>query len=417
MKYIFLLIVFSSMLFASSPKCEYATLNNGIKVIFVKVGENPVISSTVVVKTGLKYESKEINGISHLLEHLMFNGTEKRSQRQLYDDFDLIGCYNNASTSDHYTAYYVLTTRESFEKGVEIQSDMLFHSIIPPNKINKEKGIVIEEIRKDRMSPMFYEEMAFRKAVFKGTPYEMKVIGNEASVKSLKRDTIWKYYKKYYSPENVVILIAGDFNKKEVLGYLNKYFGSVKPVKIEKKKWEIKWDKDFEQVDEPRLPYNVFYFVIKGVKANSRNFPFQECYADLFDASLTKSLMNIDPQASVSTDYTDDYGLIKVRVKVKSLKEAQKVKQIVEGLIKKPDFLKEEKLKEYKISTKADTLFALERPHFYGMLQAPFIAAGCTDLIFYNKVNLAGLKSFAEKVKNFDKKALYIEGKKNEKKN
>ncbi len=417
MKYLAVLFLFPVLIFASPLKCEHATLNNGIKVIFVKVSENPVISSTVVVKVGLKHENKGINGISHLLEHLMFNGTEKRTQRQLYDDFDLIGCYNNASTSDHYTAYYILTTKENFEKGIEIQSDMIFHSIIPANKIDKEKGIVVEEIRKDRMSPMFYEEMAFRKAVFKGTPYEMKVIGTEESVKSFKRDVIWGFYKKYYSPENVVILIAGDFEKDKVLQYLNKYFGSVKPVKIEQKKWDFKWDKEFTQVKEPELPYNAFYFVIKGVKANSKDFPYQECYADLFEASLTKSLMSIDPQALVSTDYTDDYGLIKVRVKVKDLKEAEKVKQMVENLINNPDFITEQKLEEFKISTKADTLFALERPHFYGMLQSPYIAAGCTELIYFDKVNLTGFKSFAKKVKGFEKKAVFIEGKKNEEKN
>ena len=415
MKYFILFLLFPVLIFASPLQCEYATLNNGIKVIFIKVSENPVISSTVVVKVGLKHENKNINGISHLLEHLMFNGTEKRTQRQLYDDFDLIGCYNNASTSDHYTAYYILTTRENFEKGLEIQSDMLFHSIIPANKIEKEKGIVIEEIRKDRMSPMFYEEMAFRKAVFKGTPYEMKVIGTEESVKSLKRDVIWDFYKKYYSPENVVILIAGDFEKEKVLKYLNKYFGSVKPVKIESEKWELKWKEKYTKVKVAGLPYNVFYFVIKGVKADSGYFPFQECYTDLLESGLTKALEGIDPQASVSTDYTDDYGLIKIRVKVKDEKEAKKVKGIVEGFIDKHSFITEKGLKEYKVSTKADTLFALERPHFYGMLQAPYIAAGCTDLIYFDRVNLTGLESFSERVKGFDKKAVYIEGKKNEK--
>ena len=80
LKYLLAFFVFPIMLFASTPRCEYAVLNNGIKVILVKVSENPVISSTVVVKVGLKHETDKINGISHLLEHLMFNGTEKRTQ-------------------------------------------------------------------------------------------------------------------------------------------------------------------------------------------------------------------------------------------------------------------------------------------------------------------------------------------------
>ncbi len=414
MKYFFLVFFFPLMLVASESKCDYAVLDNGINVVLVKVSENPVISSTVVVKAGLKHENKKINGVSHLLEHLMFNGTEKRTQRELYNDFDAIGCYNNASTGDSYTAYYLLTSKENFEKGIEIQSDMIFHSIIPESKIEKEKGIVIEEIRKDRMSPMFYEDMAFRKCIFKGTPYEMKVIGTEQSVASLKRETIFKFYKKYYSPENVVILVAGDFEKKKVLSCLNKYFGNVKPQKIERRNWEIKWETDFEEIKEPELPYNVFYLVIKGVKANSSDFHLQECYVELLNRKLNKDLMDIDPQASVSSNYTDDYGLIVVRVKVRGKKEAGKVYHTVLNLIKTPDFVKEDRVQEYVVSKKADTLFSLERPHFYGMLKAPYLAAGCKNLMGFEKIDFKRVKMFSEKIKNFEKKALYIEGGKNE---
>ena len=410
-----LIFLFSFTVFAVSPVYEYATLNNGIKVVFVKVEENPVISSTVVVKVGLKHESKEINGISHLLEHLMFNGTKKRSQKQLYRDFDAIGCYNNASTSDHYTAYYVLSSKENFEKALEIQSDMLFNSTLPENKIPKEKGIVVEEIRKDKMSPSFYEEKAFRKAVFGGTPYSMKVIGTEKSVKSLKRDEILKFYKTYYSPKNMVILIAGDYDKKKILSYLDRYFGNQRVVELPKKNWEIKWDKPYIEVDENNLPYSVFYYVVKGVKADSPLFPAQEGYVELLNKGLKKDLMEIDPHFSVSSDYTDDYGLIKIRVKVKNKKESETVKAVVDKKLSENLFITKDNVKELKISFKADTLFALERPHFFGMLQAPFLAAGCDNPVFYDEINFASLKKYADNVKRFDKVSVFIKGGKNEK--
>ncbi len=410
----FIFYITSIILFAGNPGIKVFSLHNGVKVLLLKVKENPVIACTVVVKTGLKYENKKTNGISHLLEHLMFNGTEKRTQDELYRDFDTISCYNNASTSDHYTAYYIVSPEENFKEALEILSDMLFHSTIPDDKFEKEKGIVVEEIRKDRVSPVFYEEMAFRRVVFAGTPYAMKVIGTEKSVNSLKRKDVIEYYKRYYSPENMVILVAGDYEEKELTRWLEHYFGSVKPVKIEKKSFNLKWGKSFYEIKERRLPYSVFYYVIKGVRADSDGFPYQEAYSILLENRLRPLLMGFDPSFSVSTDYTDDYGLIKIRLKVKSRDEALKSKKIIQKQITKIDFITSQSVKAVKTSLKAESIFALERPHFFGMIESPFLAAGCNKILIYREINFNSLIAFAKKVKNFESISVFVEGGKNE---
>ena len=121
-------------------------LDNGMEVLLIENRGLPMIGVNVVVKTGSAYETFSTSGMSHMLEHLLFNGTESRSQKELYDAVDLIGGYNNANTGTYYTNYMMVTPAEHIEKGMEIQADMLFHSVLPVEKFEKEKGIVLEEL-------------------------------------------------------------------------------------------------------------------------------------------------------------------------------------------------------------------------------------------------------------------------------
>jgi len=121
-------------------------LDNGIDVLLVKNPLLPMTGVNVVVKTGSAYENFATSGMSHMLEHLLFNGTTSRSQKELYNAVDMIGGYNNANTAYFHTNYMMVTPAEQIKKGMEIQADMLFHSILPNDKFVKEKGIVLEEI-------------------------------------------------------------------------------------------------------------------------------------------------------------------------------------------------------------------------------------------------------------------------------
>ena len=121
-------------------------LNNGMKVLLIENPALPMVGANVVVKIGSAFETFSTSGMSHMLEHLLFNGTTLRAQKQLYDDVDRIGGYNNASTAEFYTNFMMVTPAENIKRGMEIQADMLFNSILPAEKFEKEKGIVLEEI-------------------------------------------------------------------------------------------------------------------------------------------------------------------------------------------------------------------------------------------------------------------------------
>src|SRR3989339_75562 len=121
-------------------------LDNGIHVLLIENPALPMVGANMIIKVGSAYESFSTSGMSHMLEHLLFNGTTTRIQKQLYDDVDMIGGYNNASTTEFYTNFMMVTPTENIRKGMEIQADMLFNSTLPNEKFEKEKGIVLEEI-------------------------------------------------------------------------------------------------------------------------------------------------------------------------------------------------------------------------------------------------------------------------------
>jgi predicted Zn-dependent peptidase len=128
-------------------------LNNGMSVLLIENPALPMVGANVVVKIGSAYETFSTSGMSHMLEHLLFNGTTSRNQKKPYDDVDRIGGYNNATTAEFYTNYMMVTPAENIRKGMEIQADMLFSSTLPTDKFEKEKGIVLEEISKSLADP------------------------------------------------------------------------------------------------------------------------------------------------------------------------------------------------------------------------------------------------------------------------
>ncbi len=210
-------------------------LENGLEIIFVENHGSPIISSNVIVKTGLSNESHEMNGVSHFLEHLLFNGTARRTQKELYDEVDFYGAYNNAFTREDYTCFQMIIASSFLEKGLDIQSDMLFHSTFPEDKFEKEKGIIIEEIGKDRGNPDYLAQLFLRERVFQKTPYSRPVLGTVKTISAMKREDVISYYKEHYVPNNMILFLFGDFDSKKAVKLIEKYFGGIPFSKIEEK--------------------------------------------------------------------------------------------------------------------------------------------------------------------------------------
>lgn len=207
-------------------------LDNGLKVIMIENHATALITLFVAIKAGSATEDYRHNGITHFLEHMLFNGTTKRTQQELYDEMDLIGGYNNAYTRKDYTAFMITIPSRNIETGMDIQSDMLFNSVISPEKVKKEMGIVSEEIRGSMGNPDYAVTANFDNWIYGGTPFEKTVLGSVDGVNKLDAVDISNYWRKWYVPNNMTMIVMGDFNPGEMLELINKYYGKAQPNDI-----------------------------------------------------------------------------------------------------------------------------------------------------------------------------------------
>jgi zinc protease len=213
---------------------EVLTLENGIEVILMNNPAQPMAGIFTQVKVGSAWEDFRTSGMSHMLEHLLFNGSEKYDQEEQYDLADRAGAYNNANTTDFFTNFMMVLPANELETGLELQSEMLFHSILPEDKFQKEKGIVLGEIVQGRDWPGHDTEVALRQALFGGSSLGLPTVGTKSTIENMERDDVYDFYKKWYVPNNMILTLAGNFDRDSALELLEKYYGSIAPGALDR---------------------------------------------------------------------------------------------------------------------------------------------------------------------------------------
>lgn len=200
-------------------------LNNNITIVMEQMEHVRSVSLGLWVRAGSVNESQNNNGCAHLLEHMLFKGTKKRSARQLADDMSAIGGNMNAYTSKECTSFYFTTIDKCLNDGIEIMSDMLFNSVFDPEDYLKERQVVLEEID-------MYEDLAedvvheyIQTAVWQGHPLAYNISGSKSVVEQIKVDDVVLFKNTFYTPENITISVAGHFDENEILKVLEYYFG------------------------------------------------------------------------------------------------------------------------------------------------------------------------------------------------
>ena len=204
-------------------------LDNGIKVMLIEKPLLPMVGINTVVKVGSAYENFATSGMSHMLEHLLFNGTTTMSQKELYDSTDIIGGYNNANTGEYYTNFMMVTPYENIVDGMKLQAAMLFDSVIPEEKFEKEKGIVLEEIAKSMAKSNEQLERNILSVVYEGHALSLPTLGTYSTIKNMNRDDVYNFYKNYYNPNNMIISVIGNFNSNQMLEDIKEIYGNQKP--------------------------------------------------------------------------------------------------------------------------------------------------------------------------------------------
>ncbi|MEK7453174.1 MAG: pitrilysin family protein [Patescibacteria group bacterium] len=204
-------------------------LKNNIRLITAPMREAMTVTVLVLIGTGSKYEVKEMSGISHFLEHMIFKGTKKRKDTlAISSELDSIGAEYNAFTSNEYTGYYVKADYTKIDLALDVVSDMLLNSKFNPKEIEKEKGVVIEEINMYKDNPMRQVSNNLGNLIYGDQPAGWDIAGTKDIIRSFIRKDVNKYFLSHYTSNNTVVCVAGNFDKEKIKDKVEKYFSGLR---------------------------------------------------------------------------------------------------------------------------------------------------------------------------------------------
>ncbi|MEI7811577.1 MAG: insulinase family protein [Ignavibacteria bacterium] len=367
-------------------------LDNGLQVLFIEDPALPVIGTNVIVKTGSAYESFSASGMSHLLEHLLSNGTASRNQKQLYDDVDRIGGYNNATTRDFFTDYMFVVSVENAKKGLEIQADMIFNSTFPVDKFQKEKGIVLEEISKDLADPDEQLERNTISILYKGHALSIPALGTYSTIESLTRDDVFSFYENNYVPNNIILTVIGNFQTTAFLPLIKEIYGRVHPREVPHDE-NSEWKTGFQYLNaEPAAKGTVYHRFYDGKeKVLQLYYPLplnkSSEYYDLLNIALGKNkdllssalqsqypqIKNIELLARVS--HLSNYLEAKVTFTADS--DYDNIAKSLSAQVSKFTFhLPAEVIEAEAIKMRTEFAMNIEKPQMFGIYYSDVIVKG-----------------------------------------
>lgn len=202
-------------------------LKNGVRLVMDKISGVYSVSYGIFVGAGSRNEIGKENGISHFIEHVTFKGTEKRSSFDVSNDAEMIGADINAYTTRNLTCYYVKSTVEHGSEAFDILADMFLNSVYKEEELEKEKGVILQEINMYEDTPDDLCADLLTEAYYGKTGYGAKILGSSKTVNSFTRQDILNYKNKYYTTDNIVISVAGGMDERETIELVEKYFGDI----------------------------------------------------------------------------------------------------------------------------------------------------------------------------------------------
>ena len=205
------------------------TLDNGLRIILVPQEQSLAVTVLVLVEAGSKYETKEINGLSHFLEHMCFKGTEKRPRSiDIASELAGIGAISNAFTSLEYTGYFAKSDPRHLHTILDVISDVYLNPTFDPKEIDKERGVIIEERNMIIDTPMRYIGDLWLNLLYGDEPAGLDVIGTKENIQRLNRDDFIQYREKHYLSNSTVVVVAGKFDEEDAVHKIKESFSGVR---------------------------------------------------------------------------------------------------------------------------------------------------------------------------------------------
>ena len=298
---------------------EKYRLKNGITIIFEK-NSSKSVAVEVMFKVGSNFESKNIAGISHFLEHMLFEGTKKRKDsREIANEIEKYGGEFNAYTTGDRTGFFIKIISKRFDIALDILSDMISNPVFDKKIIEKEKQVILKEINMVTDDSRLHQWILFQKTLFEKHPAKNPAYGTVEAVKNLDRKNVADYYYAHYIPNNMIISVVG--NVKNVKEKIKRYFGSLKPGKaIKRARVNEPMQKKIKRFVEKKKTLNSY--MVLGYKTVPRlhrdSYVFDVITAILgrgqsgwiFDEIRNKR--GLAYQVGVNDDNESDYGMFAV---------------------------------------------------------------------------------------------------------
>jgi predicted Zn-dependent peptidase len=206
------------------------TLDNGLRVLRADMPQVQSVTCMIMLAAGSRYETPDTNGIAHFAEHMFFKGTERRpTAREIGIEVDGLGGEFNAFTSKEYTGYYVKCAADYRDRALDVLVDMLRHSKFEPEEIEREKGVIVEEMNMYYDTPRDFIGGVYEQLLYGDQPLGWDIIGRKETVRAATRDTFLGYVDRWYKPERMVVGLGGRLDG-DPLATVERLLGDLEPV-------------------------------------------------------------------------------------------------------------------------------------------------------------------------------------------
>lgn len=258
----------------ATTRFGYHTYSNGLRLITVPMKSTKTVNVLVLVGTGSRYETKEINGISHFLEHMMFKGTAKRPGTwEISQELDSIGAEYNAFTTREFTGYYIKAAKDKFGLVLDVIADIFQNPKLDEAEIEKEKGVIVEEINMYFDKPTRHVQDIYEELLYGDHPLGWNIAGDKETVTSFKRNQFVNYFDSHYFAGNTVVAISGNIEPEEVRAEVKNKFKDTRKHK------KLSFQPAREQQSEPGLK-------ILNKKTDQSHFVLGSRAYDMFDPKM-----------------------------------------------------------------------------------------------------------------------------------
>jgi predicted Zn-dependent peptidase len=236
-----------------SEQVEITTLPSGLTVLTERMDRVETVSFGAYIGAGTRHETAAENGVAHFLEHMAFKGTSGRSAVDIAEAVEDVGGHINAYTSREQTAYYVKMLKEDLGLGVDIIGDILCHSTFEPEELERERGVILQEIGQANDTPDDIVFDHFQSAAYPSQPMGRPVLGTETIIRNMKREALPGFMSAHYTPENMVIAASGNLRHDQVVELVGQHFADLpkavrfEPMPADYTGGEYREDRDLDQ--------------------------------------------------------------------------------------------------------------------------------------------------------------------------